>query len=120
MTKSYYECHVTMDLPDDPLVIDLCRDLVSSLGWKFSQIAGDIVLGDGTKAYATRHFNARLSELYVLGLLNRTADRLAKYGFNVVRRKVERVLYDDRSAKVRPCDGACPECHLDDLKTNKE
>lgn len=110
MTKSYYEAHVTMTGDRDRL-----RHLTKALSWKFSAIDGDINLGDGVKMYATRQFNARLGDEAVVAELNEIADTLEAGGAAVLRRKVERVIYDDRSSLVKPCDGGCIECHLDDL-----
>jgi hypothetical protein len=113
MTKQYYECHITLE--DDPDKVKIaCRDI----GWKYSRIDGDPVLGKGLKCYATKHFNYKLDESVVLELLNNAADEMKLSGLKVTRRKVEKVLHDDRSSAVRlgQCNGACPECHLDDLE----
>ncbi|KGM36115.1 hypothetical protein [Inquilinus limosus] len=110
MSTTYFECHVTM--VGDPAQL---RPMVEEVGWKFSQIDGDPVLGEEVKCYATMLFNARKDQEWVLNQLLATADALEGYGATVLRRKVERVLYDDRSSAVRfQCNGACPECHLDD------
>jgi hypothetical protein len=107
--SSYYECHVT--LLGDPETI---RPHVERLKWKFSCIDGDPVLGEGVKCYATRQFSKRLDIEAVQTKLFRTAYDLKAARLEVIRRKVELVIYDDRSSKVR-CNGGCPECHLDDL-----
>lgn len=111
--KQYYECHITLSA-EERFKAHL-KDAVLELGWKFSSIDGDPVTGPGVKHYATRHYNAKLPSQVVLNWLHRAADKLhLEEGFTVTRRKVELVIYDDRSSKVRPCDGGCPECHLDD------
>ncbi len=109
-TKSYYECHVTM--LGDPEKI---KPIVESLtNWKFSAINGDPVLGDGVKCYATYFYKARFDQASVVSALHSIAQILNEAGCNVIRRKVELVMYDDRSSAVNTCDGACVECHLDD------
>jgi hypothetical protein len=110
MTNSYFECHVTMT--GDPEII---RPLVEMRRWKFSCIDGDSVFGDGVKCYATRQFNAKMAVELVTKELFGVATFLEGQGCTVIRRKVEQVIYDDRSSKIR-CTGGCVECHLDDLK----
>lgn len=110
MTKQYYECHVTME--GDPAMI---RPIVGGTGWKFSAIYDDIILGEGLKCYATMHYNVRKPEHVVLDLLHSVADTLEQAGIKVLRRKVERVIYDNRIDKPGSCDGACPGCHTDDF-----
>ncbi len=114
MTKTYYECHVTIETEHKALV----QKVVEKLKWKFSAIDGDPSLGDGVKCYATRHFNARLPADDVVTELHRVAQAIdygCANGAKILRRKVELVIYDDRSSTVR-CDGACPECHIDDYE----
>ena len=117
MAKSYYELHITMEAADST-EREKVEVAVKALGWKFSAIDGDIVLGDGVKLYATKHFNSRYSGDDMTNILFATAKSLEAQGIKVTRRKVELVIYDDRSSKVRPesCTGGCIGCHLDDLK----
>lgn len=111
-TNSYYEAHITMDT--FPNVVYL-EDLTKELGWKFSRIDGDPNLGNGVKCYATKQFNGNMYKGDVLGKLLTAAAILEHQGARILRRKVELVLYDDRSSKVRfECNGACPECHTEE------
>jgi len=114
--KTYYECHITLE--GKPVHKENTSRQVEQLGWKFSAIEGDIVLGGGTKWYATRHFNSRKYSVEdVLHFLHSTADLLTTYKtLKVIRRKIELVLFDSRSSQVDACNGGCIECHLDDLK----
>lgn len=110
MAKSYYEAHITM--LGKPTRI---QPVVEAIRWKFSSIDGDPTLGTGIKCYATRHFKASRSKEEVLDELLRIAKVLSISGCEVIRRKIELVIYDDRSNTVSfSCNGGCPECHLDD------
>lgn len=97
MASSYYECHITMVGQQSVL-----KPMVEKQGWKFSAIDGDPTLGDGVKCYATRHFNEKLSPEYIVSRVCETADVLATDGAEILRRKVELVVFDDRSSTVRP------------------
>lgn len=105
--KQYYEAHVTMQA--DIIYHPAIREFVEGCGWKFSAINGDINLGDGIKCYATRQYNTRQGEFVTVNILQEMADNCAKLrGVEVVRRKVEIVIFDDRSSKV--CLDNCAEC----------
>jgi len=113
--NTYYEAHITLIcLPEE------AEKVVVFLGWKFSKIDGDPTLGRGLKCYATKHFKASMDRLDVLASLHETADAIQRSCGGVVRRKIELVIYDDRSSTVRfVCNGACPECHLEDYGTSQ-
>lgn len=111
MTKTYYEAHITLG---PTAAYGHIKNAVEKINWKFSKIDGDPVMGAGVKCYATRHFNAKWPAADVVSWLHEAADKLDKMNIEVMRRKVELVIYDDRSSKVR-CSGGCVECHLDDL-----
>ena len=90
--KEYYELHVTMESIVHPQVI---KKAVEEIGWKFSSIAGDPVLGDGVKTYGTKHFNAnKHSHGEMVEEVDRAAASIQRRGINVVRKKVELVVYD--------------------------
>lgn len=109
----YYEAHVTIAVEDNREHI---KNVVENTRWKFSIIDGDINLGDGIKAYATRQFNSKHKSSQIEFLLHLEADILKSENIRVLRRKVELVLFDDRSSKVGACNGGCIECHLDDMQ----
>ncbi len=98
-SKTYYECHITIEASGD---ITHLKDVVEALGWKFSMIDGDPNLGAGVKCYATRQFNARESQPGVMDKLAFASAAISRRckTVKVVRRKLEMVLYDDRSASV--------------------
>lgn len=94
-TKNYYECHITMlAKPDD------VQYPTEYIKWKFSAIDGDPSLGDGVKCYATRHYNARRSLEEVIAEVQDAAMYLRKLNINVLREKVELVVYDTKAKTV--------------------
>lgn len=100
----YYEAHITM--VGDPKEI---KPIVEAINWRFSCIDGDINLGEGVKCYATTQANIRVGDDNMIKRLNDVADAFVAMHLNVLRRKVEVVIYDDRSSKVGVCDD-CATC----------
>lgn len=87
----YYECHITLGL--HPVS---AKRLIEALGWKYSMIEGDPVLGTGYHEYATRHASAKCPESTIIAEMDYIAGVLAHMGFNVLRQKVELVVYDTK------------------------
>lgn len=117
MRKQYYECHITIEGPRLRGPNLKLQNLIESLGWKYSVIDGDIVLGPGFKYYATRHYNAKYGEQYIIDELCNVAEFISRNitkEEKVVRRKCEFVVFDDKKSG-EPCNGGCPDCHVDDL-----
>ena len=109
MAKTYYEAHITIIGEPNYLL----KSAIENMGWKFSAIDGDPSLGEGVKCYATKHFKASKDKEEVLSELHSAAYILSNNRLNikVVRKKIELVIYDDRSNTVRfECSGLCPEC----------
>jgi hypothetical protein len=92
--KPYYECHITMEGDRD-----FIEKAVENVVWTFSCIDGDPDLGPGVKCYATRQYNCLRYELQdVIDWMESTAETLSQFGCKVLRKKVEKVLYDVRVA----------------------
>jgi len=94
---NYYECHITLIGEESTI-----RPKVEEIGWIFSCIRDDICLGEGIKCYATMHYSvSRYSFEKVVDLLEEFADQLRAQACNVIRTKVELVLYDSRQKDCR-------------------
>lgn len=95
MSNQYYECHVTMI--GDAVNIE---NSVSKIGWKFSKIDGDPILGEGIKCYATKHYPAKLEANDVVHLVQEVSSVLKNKGHNILRDKVELVIYDSKLVHI--------------------
>lgn len=89
---NYYECHITFGSPS----IDGWEARVKALGWKFSVIAGDPLMGPGERMYATTHFNQRHTLDSVWLKTQAARKSLEEAGASVLRCKVEGILKDER------------------------
>ncbi len=94
MKKNYYEAHITLEKIDR----EIEEETIKELGWKFSCIDGDPLLGKKPFSYATKHFSPRLRQSKVINEIESIADSLASLGFIVLRSKLELVLWDTKNA----------------------
>lgn len=85
--RPYYEMHITF----------LGDPLPEGHGWSQSEIAGDIILGDGPKRYLTDHADRHSDPAGLARDMERIADDLRASGRKVLRTKIELVLYDRRT-----------------------
>lgn len=93
MRTPYYELHITfLEKKEQELRVKL---FVEVYGWKYSIIDGDPVLGEGVKMYATIHFPTSYGIKRVKDTLLWTSNRLQAAGFNVIRNKIECVVFDE-------------------------
>tara|TARA_R110002126_G_C10490983_1_gene504741 strand:+ start:4903 stop:5208 length:306 start_codon:yes stop_codon:yes gene_type:complete len=93
MSKNYYESHVTFMAPSDS---DSTSMGPTGMGWIFSQIDGDPVLGAGVKSYFTRQFRESVPLESVKAEAEQVAEVLIAEGYKILRRKVELVVYDSK------------------------
>lgn len=89
-----YECHITIQY--SPNFVTELEGLCNTLGWKYSQIHGDPLLGKHPFAYATKHFPSTENVNMVMIELNQMAKFLTEARFKVIRRKIELVIYDSK------------------------
>lgn len=96
----YYESHITIleTLPRKRI-----QQVVEKIGWKFSAIDGDPVLGKRVYCYGTKHRKLEAGDQVVKTELLFTADLCRSLGLNVVRSKVELVVFDDRAGDCSTC-----------------
>jgi hypothetical protein len=69
------------------------RGKTEELGWAFSCITGDAQLGNETFCYATGHFNDTRKAIEDTKIMTEV---FIMMGFEVLRRKVEHIIYDER------------------------
>lgn len=90
----YYEAHITMEhVPD----INNVKTYLASYAWHYSCISGDPDLGEHVFKYATKHFGGNWSMDDVKEAVNSMAGELLTKGCSVVRRKIEMIVYDERT-----------------------
>lgn len=98
--RPYYECHITIE-EGDPLKVGTglyhngdIRHAVEEIGWNYSAIDGDLVVGPGRKHYATKHMPETYSEATAILMTEEARHSLRDRNCNVIRSKVESVVWD--------------------------
>ena len=91
-----YECHVTINQREGESRDYIKHSVEATTGWKFSAIDGDPVLGDGVKCYATKHVPVVVGIVEVIVAVESVAGALREIGLDVIRTKVEFIVYDNK------------------------
>lgn len=101
--KPYYECHITFMMPG-VTAGDTRAWLEKNTGWLFSAIDGDPVLGPGRKCYLTKHYPASAHTSHTVSeseevkrKMGKVADFIRGANIEVLRQKIELVVYDTKS-----------------------
>lgn len=91
-TVKYYECHITFTNTTE-ISPDKYR---TETGWIFSKIDGDPNLGTGVKSYLTKQYSARTLYTDLLREIAKAEKILLTLGAQILRDKIEAVVYDSR------------------------
>jgi hypothetical protein len=86
-----FECHITIKGERDDV-----SPIVNEMGdgWSFSCIDGDPVLGLQEYCYATNHYETERGARLGISVW---ASYLSRMGLDIVRGKVEQVIFDSRT-----------------------
>ena len=85
----YFEIHVTMPAESK----ERTTEILGQVGFKFSALKGDPIMGDDLLFYGTAH--TRTEDQAHLKLAQATK-ALEDSGITVLRRKIEHVIFDSR------------------------
>lgn len=92
----YYELHITVEpiIKADQKVMEATLAMFKS--WSFSRIDNDIIVGPGSKLYATAHVDGkrRMALRYSRDLLDDMVKELQAHNLCVIRKKIECVVLD--------------------------
>lgn len=86
-----FECHITCHIKDSEKVEE---ESIFSKHWKFSKIDGDPLLGAKPHCYLTCH---SVGFKDIKEDMNTTAERLTSKGIEVLRKKIEEIVYDSKT-----------------------
>lgn len=101
-TKRKFEAHITCPREDSGVVAERSNE-----HWVFSAIDGDPVMGKRPYCYLTG-YSTSAEEL--LGRMTAMAAMLRADGVEVLREKMEEIIYDTKTGHTaEPCCGHCGE-----------
>lgn len=84
-----YESHITFDRD----IADQVREFAVEIGWKFSQIDGDPVLGDKVFCYLSQH---DLDQEKLTIDMEKAVKTARSRGLKPIRQKIEKIIFDQR------------------------
>ena len=71
---------------------------LENTSWKFSKIDGDPKLGRGVKCYATKQYNMKISQEFIVSAMNTISTAIqGATGCVILRKKIELVVFDERN-----------------------
>ena len=85
-----YECHITLSVKDAEIAAKLAKEH----HWKTSEIARDPVLGNNTYYYLTSH-HSNYTDMFIH--LRNMVEQLTFNKINVIREKIEHIVYDTKA-----------------------
>lgn len=104
-----YESHITIERPNNIIAVVLLENIAKSNNMKLTYVADDAVLGVGKWYYINGYdtdFNTLLSKV------KDVSEQLKTKGFNVIREKIEQIMYDTKTGYFE-CGVECKACLLD-------
>ena len=103
---SKFECHITVHKPKFTRHARLLFAAAAKGKMKTSWITGDPVLGAGKWFYISGYSE---SYLQLLENMTKVADDIRSMGFEVIREKLEQIMYDTKTGHFE-CGVDCTAC----------
>lgn len=85
-----YEIHITSNTIHETKL----KEIGERLGWTYSAIDNDPLLGAGVKAYLTNHVYGSTNSALVA--MYQVHEALVRENVPILRRKIERIVLDER------------------------
>lgn len=93
-----FECHITVALPNS---MERFESLAKDFGWKTSVIEGDPLLGK----YGFLYFTSYDADFdFMVKRMDQMADLIRERNGEVLRKKIEKIVYDTKKKLIQPWD----------------